>query len=235
MMRAAFIKLLAVGALTFFASNAYATFNITVAQTGGPAFATYNTSLTANTIELLSAGGNPPFFTPGLTLSYSINNNPAGGLFTVNNLLFVYQGVASPVSLQVTLSENAANFVGNGQALTGFGSFLANGNAASSFSNNTTFAPGTGGTSINIPLQNFTPISTTYSGSSNFISGAGTGTVSTVFNITITPNSNVQVSAAGSFGAFGVQSSAVPVPATALLGVLGVPVLAVIRRRRRGN
>lgn len=213
----------------FCGTNANAAFNILVQSTGGPGFLTYNSSATSNFLDLFD---NIPFNGNDLIMSYSVTNNaPATGSFVLNNLSFVYQGPAVPESLQVLITENNANFYGNGANLAGFASFSANGNVQSTFSNSSTFVPGSGANFVNFPPQNFTGLPTVYNGSTFFTSGGSTGTVSTLFDITITPNSNVNFAAGGGFGSIGVSDFAVPAPPALLLGLMAIPTLATLRRR----
>lgn len=223
-------SLIALGA---FSATSQATFNVFVGSTGGPAFASYNQNYGApgTYSDLINLTGGAPF-SPGLTMSYSITNSPSSGQFTLNNLSFIYLGNPTPISLQVALTENTVNFLGNGTPLTGFASFTANGNTSSIFGNTTTFTPGTGANSLNFPSQNFSGVPTLYNMNTSFVSGGSVGTVQSVFNITITPNSNVSFSAGGGFGSIGVaDATLVPAPPAVFLGLLAIPTLAGIRRR----
>jgi len=68
-----------------------------------------------------------------LLFGYDIVNNPAnptGGFYKINGLQFFYQNSASPISLRVTITETAANFLASGAALTGSANYELNGTPA---------------------------------------------------------------------------------------------------------
>jgi hypothetical protein len=209
-----------------------ATFSITVTPTGGPSFTAYNSGSTSGSLIDLLDGS--PFNGADLILNYNITNSPGSGFFQINSLFFVYQNNPNPISFQVTITESTATYpVGAGNSVVGFTDFGASGNALGSFDSTTTFA-GTGANTISFPTGPFTPIASNYSGSTSFISGGTTGAISIQFNVTVPNNSNVSLGANGAgTGLVGVQNAVVPVPPTAIAGLLAVPVLGAIRRRRK--
>ena len=215
-------------------SIASAAFSVTVTQTSAlptPA-ATYSSNLTTqSSVDILSGPQQ-------LLFGYIIGNNPAnsgGGFYKLDSLQFFYSNSPSPISLQVTITETAANFLATGASLTGFASFEMEGNVGNTLDSGGVTFSGLGSNTINFPSQgmNFSP--TLISGTTDFTSLGATGTITSVFNVTLQPFSNAtfgDLSGSG-FGSIGVQSSAVPLPATAFLGLFAVPTLAVLRRRIR--
>ncbi len=211
--------------------SASAAFNISVVSTGGPGFAPFSSSSTVGAVNVL---GGPAFGFPGLTVNYSITNTaPALGFFNLDLMNLVYQGDPAARSLQITITEDAANFFGSGAGLNGFSTFNHGGDAASSFSHSATFTPGTGANSVSQPLTNFSAGATPLDLQTTFTSNAATGTISAVFNINLAPNANVNFLSGGGLGAIGVSQGLVPAPPALLMGFFGVPALALLRRFRK--
>lgn len=214
------------------ATVASAAFTVSVTQTSalpappasfGPSSATNQPS-----IDILPGA-------PQLFFGYDIVNNPSdplGGSYTINGMQFFYSNSAVPIDLTVTITETAANFIAPG-SLNGVAIFEVSGAPNNTFGANITFS-GSGANTINFPVMNTSNTPVLMFDSTNFTSLGATGTITTTFNITLQPFSNMtigNISGVPFYGFIGVNDSAVPVPATALMGIFAIPVLARLRRR----
>jgi hypothetical protein len=228
MLRSLRTKLLATFALLASAAGSQAAFSVTVTQTSAlpSPGASYSSSLTNQpSLDILPGA-------PQLVFGYDITNVPASGYYQINGLQFFYANSAVPISLRVTITETAANLVGNGVSLLGTANYELSGNTGNLLDSTITFQ-GTGANTIIFPSTTMSNTPVLMSGSTNFTSTGANGQIQSVFNFTLQPFSNATIGdiSASGFGVIRADIGAVPVPATALLGLFGVPTLAILRRR----
>jgi len=211
--------------------SAFAAFSVNVTQTSAlPAPpATYSSSATNNPGTDLLPGA------PQLIFGYDITNSPGSGYYQINGLQFFYANSAVPIQLQVTISESAANLVGAGVPLIGSASFELSGSPANLLDATVTFQ-GAGTNQIVFPPTAMNTSPQLMQGMTSFTSTGSTGSISSVFNFTLQPFTNAtigNISASNGVGVIRADIASVPAPATALLGLVGVPALALLRRFRR--
>jgi hypothetical protein len=226
-------SVLAVAGMIATASTSSAAFNLTVTNTGGVAFPAYSSMGATTSGGLIDIFDGNIGVGTDLLLNFNITNNPSAPNFTINTLQLLYNNNPGNTSYTISISENAATYPGGpGASLTGFTSYSAVGNVNSTFSSVTTFT-GTGANTITFPLVNFSNVSTNYVGSTTFTSLGSPGAI--VLDLLVDHTNNSNVNFATGQGVVGIQAPAVPVPATAIAGLMAIPALAAIRRRRASN